>query len=298
MDALTIMDEIQRMENEHPGNRLVKVLYVADNGENTCRECLDNDGKVFDIDDPGLPQLPIHPHCRCKYVLPTAPYGDVSEDVERYRIVKKLEAASDSDEEKAKSLAEQIIDARRENPKLREQRLFLLFNGRYLMSSDGELLLDAVSGQAVSENVTVNKVTFGGVVHRTIEREFDYSYSRQGIENKGGIPWGLYHIEAKEERSAKTSPWSHGVRTSPWGDYSWTLHPDKDTDVRKRTGFFIHGGEEFNTRGCIDLQRGDAKFQKYFASTGLSSIYVYVKYDRARVKIQEKRETIDYPLYP
>ena len=298
MDALTIMDEIQRMGNGHSSDPIIKVLYVADNGENTCQECLDNDGKVFDIDDPGLPQLPIHPHCRCKYVLPTAPYGDVSEDVERHRIVKNLEAAGDLDEEKAKSLAEQIIAARHENSQLREQKLFLLFNGRYLVSSDGELLLDAVSGQAVSENVTVNKVTFWGVVHRTIEREFDYSYSRQGIENKGGIPWGLYHIEAKEERSAKTSPWSHGVRTSPWGDYSWTLHPDKDTDVRKRTGFFIHGGEEFNTRGCIDLQRGDAKFQKYFVSTGLSSIYVYVKYDKERVKIQEKRETIDYPLYP
>ena len=298
MDALTIMDEIQRMGHGYSSDQMLKVLYVSDNGENTCQDCLDNDGRIFDIDDPELPQLPIHPHCRCKYVSVAEPYEDISEDVERYRIVKNLEAASDLDEEKAKSLAEQIINARRENPKLREQRLFLLFNGRYLMSSDGKLLLDAVSGQAVSENATVNKVTFWGVVHRTIEREFDYSYSRQGIKNEGGIPWGLYHIEAKEERSAKTSPWSHGVRTSPWGDYSWTLHPDEDTDVRKRTGFFIHGGAEFNTRGCIDLQRGDTKFQKYFASTGLASIYVYVKYDRERVKIKEKRETIDYPLYP
>ena len=64
MDALTIMDEIQRMENEHLGNLPVKIMYVADKGENTCRECLENDGEIFDIDDPELPQLPIHPHCR------------------------------------------------------------------------------------------------------------------------------------------------------------------------------------------------------------------------------------------
>ena len=298
MDVLTIMDEIQRMSNGYSGNPTEIVLYVADNGDNTCQDCLDNDGRIFDINDPELPQLPIHPHCRCKYVSAADPDEDISEDVERYRIIKNLKAAGESDEEKARALAEQIINARRENSKLREQRLFLLFNGRYLISSDGKLLLDAVSGQAVSENTTVNKVTTLGVVHKTIEREFDYSYSRQGIRNKGGIPRGLYYIEAKEERSAKTSPWSHGVRTSPWGDYSWTLHPDEDTDVRKRTGFFIHGGEEFNTKGCIDLQRGDTKFQKYFVSTGLSSMYVYVKYDRERVKIQEKRETIDYPIVP
>ena len=291
MDALTIMDEIQRMENEYPGNRLVKVLYVADNGENTCRECLDNDGKVFDIDDPGLPQLPIHTHCRCKYVSATAPYGDVSEEVERYRIVKNLKAAGERDEEKAKSLAEQIINARRENPKLREQRLFLLFNGRYLMSSDGKLLLDAVSGQPVSEKTTVKwKIMFGG--DETVVREFDYSYSRQGIRNKGGIPWGLYHIEAKEERSAKTSPWSHIMGSGAWGNYAWRLHPDEGTDVRKRTNFFLHGGLDFNTGGCIDLQESDTKFQKYFVSTGLSSIYVFVKYDKVRVTIREQRPRV------
>jgi len=254
MDALTIMDEIQRMGHGYFSDQTVKVLYVSDNGENTCQDCLDNDGKIFDIDDPELPQLPIHPHCRCKYVSAADPYEDISEDVERHRIVKNLEAASDLDEEKARSLAEQIIDARRENPKLREQNLFLLFNGRYLMSSNGELLLDAVSGQPVSEKTTVKWETmFGG--DETVEREFDYSYSRQGIRNKGGIPWGLYHIEAKEERSAKTSPWSHIVKSSGWGNYAWRLHPDEGTDVRKRTNFFLHGGLDFNTGGVHRFAR-------------------------------------------
>jgi len=291
MDVLTIMDEIQRMSNGHSGNPTANVLYVADNGDNTCQDCLDNDGRIFDIDDPELPQLPIHPHCRCKYVSAADPDEDISEDVERYRIIKNLKAAGKSDEEKARALAEQIINARRENPKLREQRLFLLFNGRYLMSSDGKLLLDAVSGQPVSERTTVNwKTMFGG--DETVVREFDYSYSRQGIRNKGGIPWGLYHIEAKEERSAKTSPWSHVAKSRGWGNYAWTLHPDKDTDIRKRSGFFIHGGLDFNTMGCIDLQEGETKFQKYFVSTGLSSIYVYVKYDKERVTIREQRPKV------
>ena len=288
MDALTIMDEIQRMENEHLGNLPVKIMYVADKGENTCRECLENDGEIFDIDDPELPQLPIHPHCRCKYVSALDPQNDVSEDVERYRIVEALKESGDLEEEIALSLAEQIIDARHENPKLREQNLFLLFNGRYLMSSDGKLLLDAVSGQPVSENIILDQVSIAGGIE-TIEREFDYSYARQGIINEGGIPVGLYYIGAKEERSAKTSPLSHGAEFFAWGYYAWRLHPDEDTDERGRTNFFIHGGSDFNTRGCIDLQKGDIDFQKYFVSTKLSSIYVYVKYKNERVMMNEKR---------
>ena len=287
MDIQKILEEIQRTGHEDSRSQIGKIVYISDKSESTCQDCVKNNGKVFDIDDDSLPQLPVHSHCRCKYVSAMERDKDVSEDVERYRIVKNLRVATKLDEEKAKSLAAQIINARRENSKLREQRLFLLFNGRYLMSSDGELLLDAVSGKAVSEKVTVNGVAMWGTVHRTIEREFDYSYSRQGIENEGGIPWGLYHIEAKETRSIKNSPWSHGFKSNSWGDYSWTLHPDKDTDVRGRTGFFIHGGSDFNTKGCIDLQRGDTKFQKYFASTGLSSIYVYVKYEKEHVKTWE-----------
>ena len=298
MNMSAIIDAIQKTEGEYSEDQIKKIQYVADNDKHTCQECSDNDGNIFDIDDDDLPQLPIHPNCRCKYVSITAPNKDVSEDVERYRIVKNLKETWGLEEESAKSLAQQVIDARHENSKLREQRLFLLFNGRYLMSSDGKLLLDAVSGQPVSEKTTVNKVTIWGTVHRTIKREFDYSYSRQGMIDEGGIPVGLYHIEAKEERSAKTSPWTHGVRTNPWGDYSWTMHPDKDTDVRERSGFFIHGGVEFNTKGCIDLREGDKKFQKYFVSTKLPSIYVYVKYEKERVTIQEKKETIDCPVTP
>ena len=67
------------------------------------------------------------------------------------------------------------------------------------------------------------------------------------------------------------------------------MHPDEDTDIRERSGFFVHGGYEFNTKGCIDLQRGDTAFQKYFVSTKLPLIYIYVSYEKERVKIQERK---------
>jgi hypothetical protein len=59
-----------------------------------------------------------------------------------------------------------------------------------------------------------------------------------------------------------------------------------------RSGFFIHGGLDFNTKGCIDLQEGDKRFQNFFVSTKLSSIYVYVKYEQERVTIREKKPKV------
>lgn len=37
MDALTILDEIKKMGHGYSRDRIVKILYVADNGENTCQ---------------------------------------------------------------------------------------------------------------------------------------------------------------------------------------------------------------------------------------------------------------------
>ena len=47
----------------------VKLLrFVSERGPNCCSACLALDGKVFQADDPDLPELPIHPNCRCKLV--------------------------------------------------------------------------------------------------------------------------------------------------------------------------------------------------------------------------------------
>jgi hypothetical protein len=294
MDALTIMDEIQRMENEHPSNRLVKVLYVADNGENTCRECLDNDGKVFDIDDPGLPQLPIHPHCRCKYVLPTAPYGDVSEDVERHRIVKNLEAADGLDEEKAKSLAEQIIAARHENSQLREQKLFLLFNGRYLVSSDGKLLLPATAGAPTATEEVKSSVNLFGFADVVKKSRFDYSYERQAEEDIGALPQGLYTIRCEASGSLENGNYrKHLFSWNSWGNYHWRLVPSQYTDTRGRDrhSFTIHGGAEPGSAGCIDLTAGDAKFKEYLDSLNMTFINVYAQYPDREVVMEYETHT-------
>ena len=68
---------------------------------------------------------------------------------EKGEIAATLKSLHSLSDETAAELAEQTIIARMENGVLEKEKLFLLFNGRYLMSSDGQLLLDAVAGKAV-----------------------------------------------------------------------------------------------------------------------------------------------------
>ncbi|MBD8006547.1 minor capsid protein [Bacillus norwichensis] len=46
-----------------------KVEWVSALEKNTCAECADLDGSIFDIDDPSRPKIPRHPNCRCIYSL-------------------------------------------------------------------------------------------------------------------------------------------------------------------------------------------------------------------------------------
>ena len=271
------------------------VKFVSDNGPHTCRECIEKDGRIFDIDDPQIPQLPIHPHCRCKYVKLDQTERNVSQQVETHRIVNNLVRLHGIQKDQAEALAKQVIDVRMCDQQLREQKVFLFFNGSHLVSSDGILLLNAVSGKPIKEDNKYQR--FYDHYEKTSYRTFDYSYDRQGMKNEGGIPHGLYYIISEEERSAYSSPISHLSGYSSWGKYSWSLHPDKNTNLRNRSGFFIHGGSEFGSGGCIDLRRQDRAFRDYLLSTGLKMLHVYVYYAKKTVHTVEKR-SMNYPVLP
>jgi len=92
---------------------------------------------------------------------------------------------------------------------------------------------------------------------------FDYSLSAQRKINGGGpIPEGTYWINPDElwERTwirKKLLPEKHKIA---WGNYRITIHPFTTTVTYKRGGFFIHGGKDPGSAGCIDLTSHMPKF--------------------------------------
>lgn len=43
------------------------VVFVCEDGENSCSRCKQYNGNVYEEDDSSKPKLPLHPNCRCHY---------------------------------------------------------------------------------------------------------------------------------------------------------------------------------------------------------------------------------------
>ena len=280
---------IQRLK----GKAEVKLVeFISDKGPNSCNACRAYHGKVYQLDEPSKPELPIHPNCRCKYVLKNAPSVDVSQEVEEEKIFRNITSDNKLSYDDARKIATQITKARNKNAIIKEQKLFLLFNGEQLISSDGKLVLQAVSGVPVSHKTFFSRGPIFGTVQQTAYKIFNYSIERQSKENKGGLPQGLYTIECKESGSLLNgNVKKHGLGQRGWGNYHWRLIPDKDTNMRGRKpfSFTIHGGSEAQSAGCIDLTSQDIDFRNYLRSTGLKKIHVFVQYDKENVAIKEEK---------
>jgi RHS repeat-associated protein len=76
------------------------------------------------------------------------------------------------------------------------------------------------------------------------------------IRNQGPIPEGRYTVNPGE-----ISPAGFVRRfLGDWGDYRVPAHADPGTQTFGRSGFFIHGGKEPGSAGCIDVGRADKTF--------------------------------------
>ncbi|MBU6280323.1 MAG: DUF2778 domain-containing protein [Actinomycetales bacterium] len=78
------------------------------------------------------------------------------------------------------------------------------------------------------------------------------------VRNTGPIPEGKYWFDVCSTRSLSTSKLSHGLATNAWGNYSWSLHANPTTNTFGRSGFFIHGGQQWGSAGCIDVRHNDS----------------------------------------
>ena len=261
------------------------VKFIAENNGKTCDKCRQYHGKVFEKNDSKRPVLPIHPNCRCEYQDISISQQSAVLQEERQSIASMLTVKHHLSHEQADDLAKQIICAKLENKKLNSEKLFLLFNGRYLMSSDGELLLNAVAGQPIEKQIKENSVSANQTQEIT-SFVFDYSFERQGLRNLGGLPQGMYSIKCQTTGSLiKGNIKKHFAGTISWGHFHWELIPDKHTDMRgrKADSFTIHGGNIPTSGGCIDLTGDDIKLKKYLDLTAKEIIAVYVRYASEKI---------------
>jgi RHS repeat-associated protein len=75
------------------------------------------------------------------------------------------------------------------------------------------------------------------------------------IENQGPIPPGEYILFPDE--ITPTNFAREYIDPRDWGDYRAPLHPLEGTDTYGRSNFFIHGGEEPGSAGCVDVGDSD-----------------------------------------
>ena len=164
-----------------------------------------------------------------------------------------------------------------------------VFDGKTL--SGGSFSTTAASGRPQKTNTPLTLVTdkFGRIIGTrvTYNYEFDYSKERQKIRDVGPTPEGTYYILVNEKRTKWNSVRTHILRHAGWGDYGWSLHPEPNTETYGRSGFFIHGGSEWGSAGCIDLTNGDEKLSRFLEGLCNCYIPVVVKYVVDRNTISE-----------
>ena len=151
-----------------------------------------------------------------------------------------------------------------------------VFDGRTLSGSGFSAAAASGRPQKTHTPLVLIKDRLGRIVgtRATYGYEFNYSKERQKIKNVGPIPEGTYYILANEKRTKWNSVRTHILRHPGWGDYGWSLHPEPRTETYGRRGFFIHGGSEWGSAGCIDLTNGDSVLSAFL--DGLCDCYIPV----------------------
>jgi RHS repeat-associated protein len=87
---------------------------------------------------------------------------------------------------------------------------------------------------------------------------YRYTTGREGVTDpsvpwKGPIPPGKYTFDPRQITEG-------GVLRNllgDWGKYRVPLVPDPSTETFGRSGFFLHGGKEPGSAGCIDVGQTD-----------------------------------------
>ena len=73
---------------------------------------------------------------------------------------------------------------------------------------------------------------------------------------QGSIPLGTYTMFSSEISNPNVLGTIVRSLTGDWGSWRVPLHPNAGTNTYGRSGFFIHGGSDQGSAGCIDIGGG------------------------------------------
>lgn len=82
------------------------------------------------------------------------------------------------------------------------------------------------------------------------------------LKNKGPTPPGVYYVDPEEVSEVHFISYlkRNLVDWADWGHGRAPIHPAKDTEVFGRDNFFIHGGVDEGSAGCLDIGGNDIEF--------------------------------------
>ena len=84
-----------------------------------------------------------------------------------------------------------------------------------------------------------------------VDGGFSYTPERQQKPSSGPIPEGKYWVNPAEIWELEW--YNFWTNEDGWGKYRLTIHTFTTTVTHGRGGFFIHGGKNPGSAGCIDL---------------------------------------------
>ena len=251
-------------EESHPDNPQVKKIWVwhSESDEFICDDCAAHDGELFENTDE-IPELPVHPNCRCTITEDVIGPDGRTLSSKSYKPKTPTVVAPNTAEKSPNTPAEKATFEKPVNTKPGQHAVF---DGKTLtLYQDGKPVMswEAVSGNEGFQNSKFEK-----------------------IPSVGPIPTGVY--VARQEKLQHITPYGlvAGVAnkgTWPGSLYSWgasriRLEASIETNTYNRDGFYIHGGWELGSNGCIDLTSQMGDFTKWFETNG-QDLIVNVKYN-------------------
>ena len=236
--------------------------WHSEDGDNTCDECASRDGEIYESED-DIPAIPVHPNCRCSITEDVIDAAGRTLSSKSYKPKTPTVVAPNTAEKSPNKPAEKATFEKPVNTKPGQHAVF---DGKTLtLYQDGKPVMswEAVSGNEGFQNSKFEK-----------------------IPSVGPIPTGVY--VARQEKLQHITPYGlvAGVAnkgTWPGSLYSWgasriRLEASIETNTYNRDGFYIHGGWEPGSNGCIDLTSQMGDFTKWFETNG-QDLIVNVKYN-------------------